>query len=179
MLVNTAKSLAAMMRQAQSDPLFREQLIKRGIPFGSLAAALESPPAPQLVEKREPECACGHPYACGAAERAARQPAAQPSEAVEAALRYADEIAPEFKPMKCVVTADEIVLTLAAEVRRLRTMSSQPKPGLSSEEREALELCALRCSSKVIEWREIGAREKAELELKRIAILRKLAKGET
>jgi hypothetical protein len=41
-----------------------------------------SPPAPQLVEKREPECACGHPYACGAAERAARQPAAQPSEPV-------------------------------------------------------------------------------------------------
>lgn len=41
--VNTPKALAAMMRQAQSDPLFREQLsTKRCIPFGSLASALEA-----------------------------------------------------------------------------------------------------------------------------------------
>ena len=38
--VNTPAALAAMMRQAQSDPIFREQLTKRGIPFGALASAL-------------------------------------------------------------------------------------------------------------------------------------------
>lgn len=40
--INTPAALAAMMRQAQSDPEFREQLMKRGIPFGSLATALAS-----------------------------------------------------------------------------------------------------------------------------------------
>lgn len=41
--VNTPAALAVMMRQAQSDPEFRDKLFeRRAIPFGSLASALEA-----------------------------------------------------------------------------------------------------------------------------------------
>jgi hypothetical protein len=40
LLVNTPAALAAMMREAQWNSTFREQLMKRGIPFGALSSAL-------------------------------------------------------------------------------------------------------------------------------------------